>query len=119
MTKRQPRQFGTRPAKKQEESEIDFTLGETYYVCKPEIQGAVILEFIAAADRGGSGAASQILPFFDEALPEEELEKFKNQLKSKDEIIELETLSDIVAYLIEEYTAARPTPASSPSDAGS
>lgn len=118
MTKGQPRKFATRKAKAQEETEIGFDLGETHYDCRPEIQGAVILEFIAAADNGNSGAAAQILPFFDEVLPEDELEKFKAQLKSKDEIIEMETLSEIVGYLIEEYTD-RPTEASTPSDAGS
>jgi len=118
LTKRQHRQFGTRKAKKQEESEVGFTLGETDYTCKPEIQGAVILNFISAADSGTAGAAGQIMPFFEECLPAGELEKFRTQIKSEDEIIELETLSDIVAYLIEEYTT-RPTMASSSSDAGS
>lgn len=119
MTKRQHKQFGTRKAKPQEESEVGFTLGETDYTAKPDIQGAVILEFIAAADAGeGMGAAAHILAFFDEVLPKDELAKFKAQIKSDDEIVELETLSDIVAYLIEEYTE-RPTQESTPSDAGS
>ena len=117
MTKRQFKAFKTRKAKPQEESEVGFDLGEETYVCKPDIQGAVILEFIAAADAGNAGAAAKIIPFFSEVLPEAELEKFHNQIKSPDEIIEMETLSDIVGYLIEEYTD-RPTRASSEQDAG-
>ena len=118
MTKRQPRQFGTRKATPIEESQIGFVLGETEYQCKAEVQGAVILDFIAAADAGTGAAAAKIVPFFDHVLPKAELEKFKAQIESEDEIIEIETLSDIVGYLIEEYTE-RPTPASTPSDAGS
>lgn len=118
MTKGQPRTFGTRKAGKQKDSQISFILGETLYTCKPDIQGAVILEFIAAAETGSAGAAAKILPFFEDVLPEPDLVKFMAHLKSKDEIVELETLSDLVGYLIEEYTE-RPTEESEKSEDGS
>lgn len=118
MTKRQPRQFGTRPATKIEDSQVGFVLGETKYRCKGDIQGAVILDFIAAAEDGASGAAAKIIPFFESVLPAAEFTKFSAQLKSEDEIIEIETLSEIVGYLIEEYTE-RPTQESEKLEDGS
>jgi hypothetical protein len=118
LTKRQFRKFETRKAKPQDKSEVGFQLGETEYICKPDIQGAVILEFIAAAENVASGAAAKILPFFDEVLPDEARETFHAQLKSPDEIVELEVLSDIVGEVIEQYTA-RPTQASETSEDGS
>jgi hypothetical protein len=117
LTKRQFKVFDTRKATPLEESEIGFVLGETEYVCKPDIQGAVILDFIAAAENGGGGAAAKLLPFFDKVLSPDDLDKFHTQIDSPDEIIEIETLSDIVGHLIEQYTE-RPTQASSPQDAG-
>jgi hypothetical protein len=118
LTKRQFRKFETKPAKPQDESEVGFELGDKTYLCKPDIQGAVILEFIAAAEGGTSGAAAKILPFFEEIMPEDEHEKFQEHIKSPKEIVELELLSDIVGYVIEQYTD-RPTLASETSEDGS
>lgn len=118
MTKRQFRTFATREAKPQDQSEVGFTLGKTTYICKPDIQGAVILDFIAAAEDGATGAAAKILPFFEEVLPEEAHVEFLKQVKGDKEIVDLEPLSDIVGYVIEQYTD-RPTKASEKSDAGS
>ena len=119
MTKRQPKQFGTTKAQPVEESEIGFVLGEQSYVCKPQVQGAVILDFISAADDSNVGAASRIMPFFKKVLTESEYKRFDAQVNGDDEIIEMETLSEIVGYLIEEYTTGRPTQASSSSEDGS
>lgn len=117
LTKRH-KSFGTKKKTSVEESDLSFDLGEQTYKCYAEVQGAVILDFVAAADEGGSAAAARIIPFFDHALPPEELVRFREQLKSPDEIIEMETLSEVVGYLIGEYTS-RPTQASGSSDAGS
>lgn len=115
MTKRH-KVFSThKPATK---SDLTFTLGKETYTCYDEIQGACILDFIAAADESASKAGARILPFFDDVLSPAELERFNKQIKSPDEIIEMETLSEIVAWLIGEYTS-RPTKASEKSDAGS
>lgn len=115
MTKRHKIFATHKPAAK---SDLTFKLGSQLYTCNDEIQGACILDFIAAADESAARAGARILPFFNDVLPEKELERFNKQIKAPDEIIEMETLSEIVAWLIGEYTS-RPTQASEKSDAGS
>lgn len=118
LTKRH-KSFPTRKATPIAESDLDFELGDQTYVCYQEIQGSVILNFIAAADESPAKAGAQIMEFFKHALPPEEHAKFLVQVESPEEIIEMETLSEIVSFLIGEYTTGRPTQASESSDAGS
>ena len=110
--------FATTKRTPDEKSDLSFDLGDEHYVCTNEIQGAVILDFVAAADQGGAAASAKILSFLKEAIIEADYPRFEKQLASKEEIIEMETLSEIVAYRIGEYTS-RPTQESESSDDGS
>lgn len=91
---------------------LDFSLhGETFN-CRPRLQGAVILDFLSSGqDDSGAGTAAQILGIFPSALYPEDNARFEALIRDPDRIVELETLSEIVAFLIEAYTS-RPTVAS-------
>lgn len=83
--------------------------GETF-TAHPQIQGAVILEFISAGD-DAAGPAGQILSFFGSALEEESLARFTALIHDPEKIVDMELLTEILGWLIEEYTS-RPTTAS-------
>lgn len=104
------RTFGTQTP--EEVEPLEFVLhGETFN-CRPLLQGAVILDFLSAGnDETGSGTAAQILGIFPSALYPEDYVRFTALIRDPDRIVDLETLSEIVGYLIEEYTS-RPTKAS-------
>ncbi len=101
---------GQRP----DDEKVTFELNDRTYKCKDEVQGALILDFVSAADSGGAAAASKILPFIRASLDgQEELDAFNELLESDDVFVEMETLGEIVGFLIEEYSDQRPTKASS------
>lgn len=88
-----------------------FDLNGQEFTGRPRLPGAVVLNFIASADDEGGAVAKQLLGFFDAALVPESLDRFKAVINDPDEVVELETLSEIVGWLIEQYTS-RPTVAS-------
>lgn len=105
-------------APKVEEAEpITFTILDEEFEAYPQLQGAVIVELLAGlADTGeegnGAAAASLLTNVFEFALKPESLERFKKLTHDPERIVDLETLSEIVSWLMEEYTD-RPTEDSS------
>lgn len=97
---------------------IEFELNDQKFHCKPALQGAVLLEFVARADSDDGGAAAGALySFFEDVMEPPEYLRFRDYLRNDEVIIEMDTIGDIAAWLIEEYTA-RPTQLSGSSDAG-
>jgi hypothetical protein len=97
---------------------LEFEINDQTFKCKPALQGAVLLEFVAKADsEEGGAAAGAMYDFFGDVMDELEYKRFRNYLKNPDIIIEMETIGEIAAWLVEEYTA-RPTEPSSSSDDG-
>lgn len=97
---------------------IEFDLNDQTYKCKPALQGAVLLEFVARADsESGGEAAGALYGFFQDAMEPEEYERFRAYLNSPEIIIDMETIGEIASWLVEEYTS-RPTQGSEPSDTG-
>ncbi len=97
---------------------IEFDLNDQTFKCRPALQGATLLEFVAKADgESGGAAAGALYGFFQDAMEEEEYTRFRNYLNSPDLIIEMETIGEIASWLVEEYTA-RPTQPSGSSDTG-
>lgn len=92
---------------------IEFELieGETFEAYG-EVSGAVTLNFIAATSGENSAeTAKGILDYLKASMDEENFKRFNAIINSPKHKIKIETLSDIVAYLIEER-ASRPTVAS-------
>jgi hypothetical protein len=85
---------------------ISFKLFEEEFSCKPAIQGKVLMNLAVNSTSEDAGAAAQTLnDFFGYVLLEESNVRFQELLVDEHRIVTMDTLSDIVAWLIEEYTA--------------
>ena len=103
----------TPKASKQKKEPIPFELYDETFNALPYLQGTVILDFMTATssvdgEDNNSGIVKEVLPFFEAALEPESYERFKALTKSHDKIVEFDDLMEILAWLIEQYTA-RPT----------
>lgn len=97
---------------------LEFDLNDQHYKCKPAMQGAVLLDFVARADSESGGAsAGALYGFFEDAMEEAEYKRFMEYLNSPEVIIDMDLIGEIASWLVEEYTA-RPTQQSSSSDTG-
>lgn len=93
---------------------FDLLGGKYNFECKPVLQGAVILDFVAASEDGGAGGAAHMTDLIVEALKDDdEVARFNEVIRSKkvEDTVSIEELGEIVAWLVEEYTS-RPTQAS-------
>ena len=89
---------------------ISFKLHGEEFSCKPKMQGKVLLDLVAkssAQDNPGEAAAI-INKFFELVLIADSYTRFEALVESDDKIVEVEQLSEIVAWLVEQYTD-RPT----------
>lgn len=102
----------TKAGKKVKPIEFDLFDGEYVFQCKQRLQGAIILDFIAAAESDdGSSGAGHITELIEAALlTKEDRDLFNQVIRSEDpdDVIEIQDLTDIVTYLVEKYTS-RPT----------
>lgn len=88
---------------------ISFKLHGQEFECHPNLQGRVLLELAANSSQDdGAAAANTINEFFAAALKPDSYTKFEALLKDPNTIVTVETLGDITAWLVEEYSA-RPT----------
>lgn len=89
---------------------IEFELEGETFEAYGQVPGAVLLDFIAASsNEDSSGTAGAILGYLKSSMNKENFSRFDRLTRDPEKIIELQTLADIVAYLIEERTANRPT----------
>jgi hypothetical protein len=96
---------------------LSFKLHGEEFECRPNIQGKTLLDIVANATDDGAGAAKTITAFFDVCLFPESAERFNTLLTNPDKIVTVETLGDITAWLVEEYSS-RPTQQPEPSVSG-
>lgn len=100
-------------SKRTEELEpITFDLEGEEFTALPKIPGAYLLDFMAEAGDDGTAAAGAILPFIEKALGEDEWARFEKVINDPDIAVEIETLVEIVGYLVESYADSRPSEAS-------
>lgn len=88
---------------------LSFSLyGETFE-CHPSLQGKFLLNLISESNSEDPAASAAVVQkFFDTVLKEESREKFNALAEDPEKIVSVETLSEITAWLVEQY-AARPT----------
>lgn len=97
---------------------LSFKLHGEEFKCRASIQGKTLLSIIASADDDdGSGVARMINSFFEACLMPESYTEFETLLNDPDRIVTVETLGEITAWLVEEYSA-RPTQPPEPSQNG-
>ena len=90
---------------------ISFKLWDEEFNCIPEIQGKVLLDMVASTSSQNEDPAAQALvinEFFSTVLSAESLTRFNALLVDKEKIVSVETLGEIVGWLVGEYTN-RPT----------
>lgn len=94
---------------------ITFDLYDETFEAYENIQGIIILSFVASLadveDDNGAGAANAIIGFFEKTLKPESLERFHALTSDPERPVDSEELSEIVGWLMEQYTD-RPTTAS-------
>jgi hypothetical protein len=83
----------------------------------PEMQGVALTDMVAALKENQMFVASQIVEFIGQCLIEEDVPRFRKLTHSKDVVIQLDLLGNIMTWLVEEY-ANRPTEAPSGSPNG-
>lgn len=106
-TKKRHKSFGT-PANLQSEP-VTFELYGEEFSAYPEVQGVQLLKFSKRfSAKEGEVVSDALLDFFKLVLHPESYTRIEKLWDDKDRIVPIETISDIVTYLIEQYTD-RPT----------
>jgi hypothetical protein len=97
---------------------LSFKLHGEEFQCYPAIQGKTLLDIVANAEANeGAGAAKVITEFFKACMPEESYLRFDTLLSNPDKIVTVDTMAEITAWLVEEYSS-RPTQQPEPSSNG-
>jgi len=97
--------FGT-PARITDYEPLTFSIAEQDFNCKPAIQGATLLYFVAEADSSDSGrSAAAIKLFFESCMEPEEYQRFWNLVEGDDYIFDMEELTAITTWLVEQYSS--------------
>ena len=101
--------------KNEELDPITFDIYGEEFTARPEVQGVHLLRFSQKISSEDQSAVSEaLLDFFRVSLVGESYDRMVDLWEDPDRIVSIEVLSDIVAFLVEEYTS-RPTKASSES----
>lgn len=91
---------------------IEFDLAGEHFQAYGEVPGAVLLDFISnSSGEVPAETAKAIMNYLKSSLDAENYKKFQVVTRDPQKKIKIETLSEIVGYLIEERSA-RPTEAS-------
>lgn len=91
---------------------ITFEIYGEEFTAYPEIQGSHLLQFSKeVGSEDNAEVTGALLNFFKTVLYEESYERMETLWNDKERIVPIDVISDIVAFLIEEYTD-RPTRAS-------
>ena len=113
VSKTRHKSFGS--PKDLELDNITFDIYGEDFTARPEVQGVHLLRFSQKISSEDQAAVSDaLLDFFKVALYKESYDRMAELWEDPDRVVPIEVLSDIVAFLVEEYTS-RPTKASSES----
>ncbi len=85
---------------------LSFKIHDEEFFCTPVVQGKFLLELISATgdSEDTTSSARMVNDFFSHVLFEDSYERFEKLLNDKHRIVQVETLSEIVAWLMQEYT---------------
>lgn len=102
-TTRRSRSFAPKP---KNTAPLFIELLDVEYEAHSSIPGAVILEFAAASESGST--AGVLMEFLGKAIKPEDFVALKKVLEDPEVSIPIDTIADMVSYLIEEYAGDRP-----------
>lgn len=84
---------------------ISFKLYDEEFLCAPSVQGRVLLSIVSDSGSEDPAVIAGVTDkFFGYVLTEESLEKFNALTTDKDTVVSVETLGEIVAWLVEQYS---------------
>lgn len=84
---------------------LSFKLYGEEFHCVPRMQGKVMLGIVEdSASDDPAASARTISTYFKKVLKDESFERFDALLEDKDRVVSVETLSEIVAWLLETYS---------------
>lgn len=85
---------------------LSFKLHGEEFRCLPQVQGKLMLDLANSGDDNSPGQTAKFIStFFSHVLEDESFTRFDELLTSKDRIVSVDTLSEIIGWLVEEYTA--------------
>lgn len=85
---------------------IEFTLYGEKFKAVSAIQGRVLIDIIRASTSSDNDeSAAMVEGFFKKVLVDESWDRFSTMLDSKDHIVTVETLGEIVGWLVEQYSS--------------
>lgn len=100
--------FGA-PVIMDEMEDVGFDLYGQHFVCYKQINGIALLRFVKEANNeDGARATQALLDIFERVMNQTEYDKFIALCEDPDTIVPVDTLSEIIGFLIEVYTD-RPT----------
>lgn len=101
-----------------EQTPLSFKIHGEEFHCRPAIQGKTLLNIVAGADESdGAAVARTINDFFEKTLLPESLDKFNVLINDPEKIVTVDTLGEITAWLVEQYSL-RPMQQPEPSSSG-
>ena len=84
---------------------ISFKLWDQEFHCVPVIQGKLLLEIVSdSTSEDASKSALVMDKFFTAVIKPESKKEFDTLLSDPEKVTTLETLSEIVGWLMEEYS---------------
>lgn len=96
--------FGSGSAVEEKEP-IVFKLHDEEFTCIPALQGKVLMDLVSRSQSEDPAESIGVInSFFSSALTDESLERFNALLEDKERIVNMETLGEIIAWLVEEYS---------------
>lgn len=96
------------------EGTLDFQLGDETFHCRPKLSGIALIEFVRTiqkvreqgeeSEESGAATMDALLNLLQQAMGPEEYKRFVDYTSSDDIYVSMETIMEIVQYLIGEYT---------------
>lgn len=97
---------------------VSFKLYDEEFECYPQMQGKTLLNFVQKSNSEDvSDSAEAMNLFFEKVLTPDSYKRFEDLANDPNRIISVQTLADIVAWILEQYTD-RPTEGSEHSPTG-
>jgi hypothetical protein len=88
---------------------LSFSLHGETFECRPAIQGKMLLSMVADAESDDTAKVVKVVTeFFQKTLMPESYERFEALIEDPERIVTVETLGEITAWMVEQYTE-RPT----------
>lgn len=88
-----------------ETAPLTFKLHGEEFVCRPAVQGKVLLNLIANSNEDDGAAMARVIErFFEVTLEPESYERFNALVEDPDRIVTVETLGEITGWLVEQYS---------------